>query len=147
MLRVRRQNLYFHVSDGTSARGRYEIMVVAERDERGTFRRSVAHGDGEINAFEERLHLLVERCSADNNFVGTTTEGGIYLLADTLFHLLRDYRHLQQDFEYVALYLGEYALAYDFLDNQRDGYYDVRTDLLESLRNDRGEGKRLRKNK
>ena len=133
---VGRQYLHLHVVDGGSARTGLEVVIVAIRDERCTLGSAVAHGDGELDALQKLLYFLIQRCSAHDDLVGAAAKGIVHFLTDTLLHLLRHDGHLQQQLHGVALYLGEHALADDFLDNQ--GYCNdhVRLDLLESLGDD-----------
>ena len=95
--------------------------MVAVADERSTLRGTEAHGEGEVDALEELLHLLVESCSTDDNLVGLAAKGIVHLLANHLLHLLVHNRHHQQQAHVVVLNLREHTLADDLLNNHRHG--------------------------
>ena len=84
---------------------------------------------------------MVQGRSADNHLVGTSTKSSINLLTNALFYFLLHDGHLQQQLHGIALYLGEHALADNFLNNQWHGHHYIRTDIFKGLRNDgrRGE--------
>ena len=65
--------------------------------------------------------LLLPRCTGP-----TTME----------FCHVQNLKRVQHDLDGVALYLGEYALAYDLFYNKRYGNYDVGLYLLEGLGDD-----------
>ena len=93
--------------------------MVGVADDRGTLSSAVAYGVGESDALEELLHFLIEGGTANNDFVEVSTESLHNLLLYLLVHLLAHDRHVQQDAHAVVLYLGEYLLADDLLDNER----------------------------
>ena len=109
-------------------------------DDGRTLGGAVAHGVGEAYLLQERLHLLIEGGTADDDFEELSAEGLLHLLADALAHLLRNDGHLQQQAHAWCLNLGEHLFAYDFLDDQRHGNDDAGLDVGEGLRNDGGRG-------
>ena len=118
---VWRVNLHLHVLHGTSAGARGKGVPVAVADDGSTLRSSVAHGVWEVDAFEERLHLLIEGGTTDNNLVHIATESLEHLLTNHFTHFLRNDRHLQQQSHTIVLNLGEHLLAHYFLNDQRHG--------------------------
>ena len=136
LLRIRGEDLHLHVVHCCTAGARHEVMVVAIGNEWRTLRSAITNGDGEINVLHEFLNLLIQWGTSYDDLVSLTAEGVIYLLTDTLFHFLRDDGHLHENLNGIVLYLGEHALADDFLDNQRNGDYQMWSHRLESLCND-----------
>ena len=134
--RVCRCYLHLHIGQRLSTGAWLEDVVVAIRDKRCTLRSAIAHREGEVDALEELFYLLVQRCATDDDFVGPSAKGVVDLLTDTCLDLLGNDRHLQHNLDGVALYLGEYALADNLLDDQRYGNDDVRLDFLVGLGND-----------
>ena len=59
VLGVAAQDFHFHVAYGSAATAGLEVVPVAESDERGTLRGTITGGDGEVDALEESLNLLV----------------------------------------------------------------------------------------
>ncbi len=78
---------------------------------------------------EEVFYFLVEGCTTDNHLIEVATEGIAYLVADLLLYLLADDRHVEEHAHAVVLYLWEYLLADNLLDNQwhcnDDGWLDA----------------------
>ena len=103
--------------------------MVGIADDRSTLSSAVAYGVGESDALEELLYLLIEGCTAYNDFVEVATECLDNLLLYLLVHLLAHDRHVQQDAHAVVLYLGEYLLADNLLDNERHSDDDSRLHL------------------
>ena len=96
-------------------------MMVAVGDKWGTLSSAVADSDGEVDGEKEFLHLLREGCATDDDLIELAAEGVVHLVADALLHLLVHHGHRQQQTYTVVLYLGEYFLTDDLLDNQRHG--------------------------
>ena len=138
VLRVATQDLHFHTIYGLATRTTHEVVVVAERDERCTLGGTIAHSDGEVDGEQKLFHLFRQGGATYDNLVHLATKGVENLLTDTLLDLLAHDRHLQQQAHAVVLYLGEYFLANDLLDDQWNGDNHGWLYLSESLRDDGG---------
>ena len=140
VLRIGRVDLHLHVVGCLAAGAWGEIVPVFVADDGGALRGAVAYSIGKFDALEELLHLLVEGCAADDDFVHVSAEGLEHLLADHLTHLLGDDGHLQQQAHTVVLHLREHLLADDLLDDERYGDDDDGLHLGQGLGDDGGRG-------
>ena len=136
-----------HAVYGFSAAAAHKLLIVAVGDQRCALRRAVAHGDGESDGEEELLDLLREGSTTHDDLIEVTTEGIVYLLADALLHLLAYDGHRQQQAHAVVLYLGEYFLADNLLDDQRYGDDDGGLHGGKGLGDDGGRRKTCEKEK
>ena len=128
--------LHFLMIGSLSARALDKGLPIAVADNRSTFRGTVAHCIGEIDALEERFYLLVEGCAANDYLVDVAAESLINLVAYLFLHLLAYHRHIHEQADAVVLYLRENLLAYDLLDNQRHGDDNPWLHVGKSLCND-----------
>ena len=119
-----------------TARTLGKCLPVAVADNRRTLCGTIAYRVGELYLFQECLHLLVECSTSDDDLVELTAKGLDHLLAYLLTHFLGDDRHGEQQAHAVVLYLGEYLLADNFLDDQRYGDDNLRLHVGKGLRDD-----------
>ena len=111
-------------------------MPVAIADDWGTLCSAIAYGVWEVNTLQEAFYLLIKRCTTYDYLVHVATKGFEHFLANHLAYLLRNNRHLEQQAHTVVLYLWEYLLADNLLDNQRNSNHDSWTNLGQGLCND-----------
>ena len=110
-------------------------MEIAVGNKWRTFSSTIAYGDREVDVNEEFLYFLVKWSTSYNDFIGSASKSLTYLFTDMLFDFLRNHGHLPKQFDSVVLYLGEYSLAYDFLDDEWHRHYQVWSYFLKSLCN------------
>ena len=136
ILGVGTEYLHLHVAYGSAARAGLEVVPVAIGDERGALGGSISGGDGEVDALEECLYLLIEGCTASHHLVGIAAKGLHHHLTDALLHLLVDDGHVPQQSHFVVLYLREHHLADNLLHHERHGDDNGRMDVGKGLCND-----------
>ena len=79
---------------------------------------------------------MVEGCASGHHLIGIASEGLHHHLTDALLHLLVDYGHIPQQSHLVVLYLREYHLANNLLDDKRYGDDNLRAHVGECLCDD-----------
>ena len=113
-----------------------EVIPRSIADDGCALRSTIAHGIWEVDALEERLHLLIEGSTTDDDFVELSTKGLAHLFADAFLHPAVHHRHVQQESHAIVLHLREHFLANDFLDDEGHGNDDGRLDFGKCLCDD-----------
>ena len=138
MGRVDRVHLNLHMVSSLSTRTLYKGLPVAIANDWGTLCCSITYGVWEFDSLEECLYFLIESSTSNNYLIEFAAKSIDNLLTYLLAYLFRYNGHREQEAHTVVLYLGEYFLADNLLDNQRHGNDNLRLDVGESLGNDSG---------